>query len=355
MKTPITALGATFLASGVPMQALPGGGETPLRFDNGLGEHHATRHACGLFDFSFVGGWEFTGPQAVAHLTRLQTRDVSTLVPGQIAYTLMCRDDGSVFNDATVWKFSDHHYWLFSGRKSDQQWTGPDLARIDSTHAMLALQGPNSARVLARLIGEETIRQLGYFRFAATTLCGQSCQIGRIGYSGELGYELIVPADAAPVIWQSLLDTGQRFGIRPCGFEAVNMLRIESGYILFSSELTQSRLPVELGLTRLVTSTSSETRGHAALRAPLNGERRILVCVELSEPGLNSAGPSPLALELTSTAFSPLAGRHLGLGFTRVEHSAPRTRLLCQDGREAAVCRLPYYDSRRMRPRASPL
>lgn len=355
MKTPTSALGAAFRAAGVPVQALPDGGETPLRFGSSVSEHHATRHACGLFDFSFMGGWEFTGPQALAHLTRLQTRDLNHLAPGQIAYTLMCRDDGSVFNDATVWKFSAQHYWLFSGRKSDGQSIGQDHKRIDRTHAVLALQGPNSARLLATLIGEETMRQLGYFRFAASMLCGHACHIGRIGYSGELGYELIVPADAAPMIWQTLLEAGQRFGIHPCGFEAANMLRIESGYILFSNELAHARLPVELGLEKLVTSTASELRGHAALRAPADRGHSKLVCVELSEPGLNSTSASPLAIELTSSAFSPLIGRHLGLGFTSVKNSAPRTRLICADGREAAVCRRPYYDSRRLRPRAQPL
>ena len=355
MNSPTTALGADFRASGIPMQGLPDGGEVPLRFDNSLIEHHATRHACGLFDFSFMGGWEITGAPAMAALSRLQTRDLAALAPGQIAYTLICRDDGSVFNDATVWKFSDQHYWLFSGRKSDHEWVGPDLERIDDAHAILALQGPNSARVLATVAGEKLIRRLGYFHFAAATLCGHACYIGRIGYSGELGYELIVAAGAAPVIWQSLLDAGQRFGIRPCGFEAANLLRIESGYILFSSELALPRRPVELGLARLVTSAAADMRGHAALRTPLNGERRNLVCVELSEPELKSAGPSPLALELTSTVFSPLAGRHLGLGFAIAKNNAPRTRLVCEDGRPAAVCRLPYYDSQRLRPRASPL
>lgn len=352
MNTPTTALGDTFRSAAVPMQTLPGGGDTPLRFDQSLSEHHATRHHCGLFDFSFMGGWEITGPQATAYLTQLQTRDISALAPGQIAYTLMCRDDGTVFNDATVWKFSDQHYWLFSGRKSDQQLVGPELARVDETHAMLALQGPNSARLLAMLAGEAMVRQLGYFRFAAAPLCGHACQIGRIGYSGELGYELIVPARAAPLIWQSLLDAGRLYGIRPCGFEAANLLRLEAGYVLFSHELAQPRLPVELGLGRLVTSTSSDMRGHAALSAPPPNQRRALVCVELSEPGIKSTGHSPLALNLTSAAFSPLAGRQLGLGFTRVNNSAPRTRLICPDGRAAAVCRLPYYDSQRLRPRA---
>ena len=355
MNSPTTALGAAFRAAAVPMHTLPGGADTPLRFDHPLSEHQATRHRCGLFDFSFMGGWEITGPEAAAHLTQWQTRDIGALAPGQIAYTLMCRDDGTVFNDATVWKFSDQHYWLFSGRKSDQQWVGPDLASVDETHAMLALQGPNSARVLALLAGDEMVRQLGYFRFAAATLCGQACQIGRIGYSGELGYELMVPARAAPLIWQCLLDAGQPYGIRPCGFEAANLLRLESGYVLFSHELAQPRLPVELGLGRLVTSTSGDMRGHAALNTLPRHERRALVCVELSGPGIKSAGSSSLALDLTSSAFSPLAGRHLGLGFASAKNSAPRTRLLCQDGRAAAVCRFPYFDAGRLRPRTQPL
>src|SRR4051812_38641516 len=83
-------------------------------------QHLATRRSAGLFDFSFMGGWEIDGPGALAFLQHLQTRDLTTLRPGRIAYTLLCRDDGSVFIDATVWCHAHQKYWLFTGRRSDE-------------------------------------------------------------------------------------------------------------------------------------------------------------------------------------------------------------------------------------------
>ena len=340
---------------------MPGQAAT-LPLADPVAEHLATRQACGLFDFSFMGAWELTGLDAAALLERLQSRDMRLITPGQIAYTLLCRDDGSVFNDATVWKFSREHYWLFSGRKSDAAWilaSAPELdvatKPIDSELAVLALQGPHSGRVLATLLGHAAVQALAYFRFCAVDLLGVPCQLGRIGYSGELGYEIVVAASAAAQLWRGLCEAGAPSGLRECGFDAANSLRIESGYILFSHELVQPRTPLEIGLARLVTSAALHRRGHAPSLADAAPPDVRLVCVELESASAVDQGNSLPPLELTSSAFCPTAGKPLGLGFAAHKHRQPGTLLRTQHGIRAIVRALPYYDNLRRRPRAEPL
>ena len=230
-------------------------------------EHLATRRSCGLFDFSFMSHFEIAGVNARAFLDRLQTRNLSGLAPGRIAYTLLLRPDGTVFIDATVWCLAPDRYWLFTGRRSDfgfvaaaVQEQGVALRDRSGEHAVLALQGPESARVLERHLGAPP--GIAYFGFRAEKLAGVPVTIGRLGYSGELGYELIVPADAAPALWRRLAQDA-----RGCGFDAANSLRVESGYILFANELARPVNPFELGLERLVSFDARAFTGDEALRA----------------------------------------------------------------------------------------
>jgi len=129
-------------------------------------EHLATRRRAGLFDFSFMGLYEFA---EAAALQPLQTRDLARLAPGRMAYTLLMDDDGRVVNDATVWNLADGRWWLFSGRRGDAGWIAARAsARVRTgEHAIVALQGPCSGAILARVVGEAVVRSLRYFDFAA--------------------------------------------------------------------------------------------------------------------------------------------------------------------------------------------
>jgi glycine cleavage system T protein (aminomethyltransferase) len=344
-------LTAHFRSAHVALQALPDGGAVPIEFSDPLAEHLATRNACGLFDFSFMGAWEFRGSGAADCVARLQSRDPGLLAPGQIAYTLLCRDDGTIFNDATLWKLAADRYWLFSGRKSDQAWIARaasansfTITRFDAGISMLAMQGPNSGRMLAALIGDEPVTNLAYFRSTEATLCGEPCHLARLGYSGELGYEILVDAGRGPHLWQSLLDRGRQFGLRACGFKAANSLRIESGYILFSAELAKPRLPCEVGLAHLM-SLGSTAASTSATR---------LVCAEVSRSASNADGASVM-FELTSSAYSPFAQCTLALGFVDASVCLPGTRLWLPGGESATMCSLPHYDAARLRPKSNPL
>jgi glycine cleavage system aminomethyltransferase T len=287
-------------------------------------EHLATRRSAGLFDFSFMGLYEFQGQPPA------QTRKLDALVPGQIVYTLILKDDGAVLIDATVWRLDNDRYWLFAGRRSSA-YGGRDRS---GEYAIVALQGPASGRILSRVFSLDTLRGLHYFRF----LKAENIIVARIGYTGELGYELLVPAADAPALRQKLLKAGRNEDLGECGWAAADSLRIEAGFVLFDREVDGRANPRELGFQRLVDNT---TRQFA--------ETRKLVGLEI----LDERGRGDLpAAKVTSECFSPTLGKAIALGFA---NSNPGSLVGLADGRIARVATLPFYDPQRLRPRAAPL
>jgi glycine cleavage system aminomethyltransferase T len=282
-------------------------------------QHLATRRAAGLFDFSFMGLYEFAGAVPA------QTRDVAALEPGQIAYTLILKEDGAVRIDATVWRLDQTRYWLFAGKRA--AYGGRDRS---GEYAILALQGPASGWILARLIGPDAVSGLRYFRF----LEKDGLIVARIGYSGELGYEILVPMAQAAALRERLLRTNE---ITECGWAAADSLRIEAGYVLFDREVDGVANPRELGLDRLAPGRTFDMK-------------KKLVGLEIfDEPGSAS-----LPAQVTSECFSPTLGRTIALGFASPE-IARGSAVRLPDGRVARVCALPFYDPERRRPRAAPL
>ncbi len=292
-------------------------------------EHLATRGAAGLFDFSFMGHYELSSVLGV------QSRDLEHLEPGQIAYTLLLNNDGSVFNDATAWRLDADRWWLFTGRRSDTERLRGISRDRSGEYAIAALQGPASARILGRLIDPELVRTLRYFRFVQV----DSMQVARLGYSGELGYELLAPRAERKRLWQSILDAGRNEGVRECGFEAANSLRIEAGYVLFDREIDGRANPRELGLERLV----SDPRRTFGLSRKLVGLEMVERPPDADLPGAH----------VTSECDSPTLGKRIALGFAAPD-TKPGHGLRLNDGRFARVARLPFYDPDKHLPRAAP-
>lgn len=290
-----------------------------------IGEHIATRRAAGLFDFSFMGLYEFQGR---AELASLQTRNVDAMTPGQIAYTLLLDPDGAVIIDATVWRLDAERFWLFTGKRG--AYGGRDRS---GEFAILALQGPASGRILARLIGADALVSLKYFHFDTF----KSVMVARIGYSGELGYELLVPVDEAPALHHRLLHLGAGEGLRECSWVAADSLRIESGYVLFDREVDGKANPRELGLDRLAPGRTFRLT------------RRLVGLEIFDEPGRTEL---PRA-QVTSKCFSPTLDKTLALGF--VAPGVATGSLVRTNDHIARVSTLPFYDPDRRRPRANPL
>jgi aminomethyltransferase len=294
-------------------------------------EHLATRRAAGLFDFSFMGLYELSSIEGV------QSRDLANFEPGQIAYTLLLNDDGSVFNDATAWRMDVDRWWLFTGRRSDFERLRGIARDRSGEYAVLALQGPASGRILARLIDADTVRGLRYFHFVQL----DSLLVARLGYSGELGYELMVPPAEEPRLRSRLLDAGHTDGLCEASFEAANSLRIESGYVLFDREIDGRANPRELGLERLVSTPG--------LRFSLS---KLLVGLEFADRPPRADLP---VAHVTSECFSPTLERNLALGFVPSDAASTGTAVRLKNGRSARVARLPFYDPGRRLPRSAPL
>ncbi|TMH74175.1 MAG: aminomethyl transferase family protein [Betaproteobacteria bacterium] len=271
-------------------------------------EHLATRRAAGLFDFSFMGLFEFSGAAA---LDRLQSRRLTDIEPGRAAYTLLLNDDGSVFNDATVWNMGADRWWLFTGRR------------------------PASGAILAHLIGADTIQHLRYFHFVDI----HKMLVARLGYSGELGYELVLPAPREMALRKALLEAGDD-RLRECSFAAADSLRIESGYVLFDREIDGRANPRELGLERLV-SDPGRTFGLS----------RKLVGLEFTDRPAHVEVPSA---HVTSECDSPTLGKRIALSFAAPD-AKPGDGVKLDDGRVARVAKLPFYDPGKQLPRAAPL
>ena len=250
--------------------------------------------------------------------------------PGQIAYTLLLREDGTVLIDATVW-------CLDAIATGCSPAGAARSARHDVSGAftILALQGPASGWILARVLGPDAVGNLRYFRF----LEKDDLIVARLGFSGELGYELLVPAAEAAALRQKLLDAGRNEGLRTCGWAAADSLRIEAGYVLFDREIDGRANPSELGLERF------------APKMKFDAARRLVGLDILDEPGRSDLPPA----KVTSECFSPTLGKSLALGFVSPATIDTGSAVRLGDGRIARVAALPFYDPKRRRPRDNPL
>jgi aminomethyltransferase len=361
-----TPLERYFARRGVDRTELARGVTTSAWFSNAAAEHMATRRAAGLFDFSFMACFEITGNSSLAFLHRLQTRNLLALREGQLAYTLLLREDGSVINDATVWHVSSGHYLLFTGRRDDLQHLAPlaaglavDIADRSREQAVLAVQGQQAWAIMQRCLGKRAglPPQLPYYGFVVLEFNGSPCLLARIGYSGETGYELVIAAEAAPALWQSLLETGAERGLAECGFSAIDSLRIEAGHILFMRELALPVTPFEIGLSRLVNFYNTQCRGVSALRRRRwQAPQHALAGLIADHPGCTAFAAQPCAdfsavmpgsALLTSACMSPVLKRQIGLGFVAAADRRPGTRVRLASGTGATVTRLPFYDPAR--------
>ena len=340
-----------FARRGIAQAPLPDGGSIALRFTSPADEHLAARRGVGLFDFSFMGWWQFSGREAGVCLERLQTRELAALAPGKGCYTLLCREDGSVFIDATVWCLGSERYWLFTGRRTDASHLAAcassfdvDVQALFDRYAVIAVQGPASAALLARALPQCGPESLSFFAFRPLAIDGYDGWIARLGYTGELGYELLVTDAAAVPLWNRLMQVPID-GVRlECGMEAANSLRIEAGFIHFACELRERVFPAELGLSRLVRTGNAEFIGAPALRRAGQPTRRLagIVLAHREESDCIAPLSSP-RVHLTSDAWSPVFERALGLAF--VDASLDRdARVSIDDGRTGVVARLPFYE-----------
>ena len=330
-----------------------------LRRDYGdVGAEAAScRAAAALFDFSFMSRIRIEGPAASELIGTLTPRRVGDLAPGCIRYALRLAADGRVLEDLTIWRLDAETFEIFSA-------TGDALAQLraagsrvsvrdlSSETAIFAVQGPASLRALSSVSPAGPLRELPYFAHSPAEIAGVACGVGRLGYTGERGFEIILPRAARDGIWTKLARHA-----RPAGFAAADILRIEAGFLLFANELRVPVAAAELGLDRFAAGSGLGARcaGHAQAR-----ERVRLLCFGAScdaEPVLwrprpdASFPPARGELFVTSACRSAVTEEVLGLGYAAV---APRSAQLVDPAgqfHEIREISLPFFDPRKRRPR----
>ena len=296
-------------------------------------EYNAIRNAAALIDVSPLFKYLVTGRDAARLVDRVITRDVSKMAVGQVFYTPWCDEHGKVIDDGTVSRLGDRAFrWTAADpslRWFRQNAEGLDV-RIDDISeevAALALQGPTSARLL-RAIAKAPIDQLKYFRVTSGTIAGVPVDISRTGYTGDLGYEIWMPAERALTVWDALMDGGRPFDIKPAGMLALDVARIEAGLLLIEVDFFSSRkamiesqtyTPLEMGLGRLVNLDKARFIGQRALAdEQRRGAARQVVGLEIDwnevEALYDAAGLAPTAPSAASRVAVPVYrdGRQIG-------------------------------------------
>jgi aminomethyltransferase len=327
-------------------------------------EYNAIRNAAALIDVSPLFKYMVTGPDAARLVDRLITRDVAKMSVGQVYYTPWCDEHGKVIDDGTVSRLGEQIFrWTAADpslRWFRQNAAGMDVHVEDVSEeiAALALQGPTSAKLL-RTVARADIDRLKYFRVTSGTIAGVDVDISRTGYTGDLGYEIWMPADRAVAVWDALMQGGKPFDIKPAGMLALDVARIEAGLLLIEVDFFSSRkamiapqmyTPYELGMARLVNLDKGRFIGQRALREEhQRGHARQIVGLEIDwnevEKLYDAAGLAPtvaatasrLAVPVyrngrqvgkaTSTTWSPVLKRMIALASVDRPHYAEGTDL----------------------------
>ena len=310
-----------------------GGWDMPVDYGSQIEEHHAVRKDAGMFDVSHMCAVDLRGAGARPLLLRLLANDVSRLTaPGKALYSCMLRPDGGVIDDLIAYYLDEKWFRLVVNAGTadkDLAWIKEHAKQIGVAVvprrdlAMVAVQGPKAREKAAALLPTECrapAAALGAF-FATP---GDEWFVGRTGYTGEDGYEIMLPSELAGDLWNSL----KAAGVRPCGLGARDTLRLEAGMNLYGNDMDESVSPLESGLAwTVVLEGARDFIGKAALEAQrAAGPKRKLVGLLLLERGVLRSHQKVFAGgagegEMTSGTFSPTLER--SIGFARVPAGAP--------------------------------
>lgn len=351
-------------------------------------EYNAIRNAAALIDVTPLFKYRVTGKDATKLVNRIITRDINKVKPGRVIYTPWCDEDGKVIDDGTVARLGENTYrWTANDanlRWFQQNAVGLEVSieDINDELCVLALQGPTSGRLLKKA-AEAEIENMKFFGVTSGQLAGVPVDISRTGYTGDLGYEIWIPWEDAMTVWDALVKGGQEFDIHPTGLIAMDVARIEAGFLLMGVDYISSKKalipsqkysPYEINLGRMVHLQKENFIGRVALvEEKQRGPKRQLVGLDIDvdevEAQFDAVGLPPqfpaiasrVAVPVyrrgrhvgkaTSTTWSPVLKRMIALASVATEHAAPGTRVKVELTVEAVrhqvtatVAELPFFN-----------
>ncbi len=356
-------------------------------------EYFAIRNAAAAIDVSPLFKYRIRGRDAARLLDRVVTRDVSRCAVGRVLYTPWCDEQGKVLDDGTVQRLGEAEFRLTSA-EPNLRWLWENAAGLEveiedesERTAALALQGPNAREVLCRL-ADEDLSGLRYFRLAHVRLGDIPVQVSRTGYTGDLGYEIWVPAEHAERLWDLVFEAGRPYGLMPAGLLALDVARVEAALILIEVDYVPARRalidsqkssPFEIGLGWTVKLEKPYFVGREALvreaerlpqwrlmgiEVPWDGLERVYGEFGLPPQVTPTASRSSVPVYVggqqvgyvTSHTWSPLLKKYIGLVHLEAPFARPGTEVEMEFTVEhrrrrapAFVVERPFYDPERKR------
>ncbi len=351
------------------------GWQMPLRYGSETAEHKAVRTAAGLFDLSHMGEIAVTGPDAAAALDYALVGQPSALAPGRARYTMICAPNGGILDDLIVYRLSEDEFLVVANAANTEivvrelteragegrEGRGAQVTDRTDDYALIALQGPNAARILAP-ITDADLAAVRYYASYPATVAGRALLLARTGYTGEDGFELFAAAQDARHLWEALTAAGAAHGLVPAGLAARDTLRLEAGMPLYGNELGPDVTPFDAGLGRVVKlNKPGDFVGRAALaaRAEAAGERELVGLAgrtrRVPRHGYEVLWDTIGCGTVTSGAPSPTLGRPIAMAYLEAD-VARQARQAEQDGKPsrlavdvrgsaepAALVPLPFY------------
>jgi len=320
------------------------GFEMPVWYEGIIPEHNAVRNAVGIFDTSHMGRMRAEGPDAERFLNYVVTNNVSTLEPGRGLYTVMCNERGGIVDDLIIYKLTPDHFFVVynaSNREKDFNWFlrhsegfDVELKDVSDEIAMIAVQGPKALRTLEK-ISSRPLSDVERFQIVELELSGVEAMAARTGYTGEDGFEVFI-FDATPdrpekalKVWDSLLEAGEEFGIKPCGLGARDSLRLEAGLCLYGNDIDEDINPLEARLRWVVKfkKPSDFIGREALLRIREEGVKRFRVGIKMEERGIprkgyeiwDGEGRQKIGV-VTSGGYSPTLNVGIAMGYVPREY-----------------------------------
>jgi aminomethyltransferase len=337
------------------------GWDMPVQYTGVIDEHLAVRTRAGIFDVSHMGEVDVSGREAHAFLQHVTPNDVSRLAPGRIQYSALTTPRGTFVDDLLVYKRGEDEYLLVinaGNTVKDVEWLrdhakGYDLRLEDVSGrwCQIALQGPRSQEILQPLT-RGALAGIKYYAFVESEVAGVPCIVSRTGYTGEDGFEIYGPSEAAETLWHALLREGAPHGLVPAGLAARDTLRLEAKMALYGNDIDETTTVLEADLGWILKMEKGDFLGREALALQkADGLTRRLVGFETEGRAVARHGHTAHAEgrqvgTVTSGTFAPFLKKNIGLAYLPIAWTRPGSRFAIDiRGRlePAVVVPTPFY------------
>ena len=335
----------------------------PISYSTISEEHECVRKNVGVFDVSHMGEFIFSGPHALDLIQRTTSNNAAKLEIGQAQYSCIPNDDGGIVDDLIIYRLEVEKYLLVvnaSNIEKDWNWFqsknsgGADMLDISSDCGLLAVQGPNAAKVLQALT-ELDLSQIQYYHFTMGPFAGiEDVIMSATGYTGSGGFELYVNNNDLGRLWDVIMEVGSNHGLKPIGLGARDTLRLEMGFCLYGNDIDDTTSPIEAGLSWITKVKKGVDFSSIDIFAnqKKEGVSKKLVGFTLDSRRVprkgyvivNESGED--IGEVTSGTQSPSLDIPIGLGYVPTAYAKPGTKIGIKVGKkilDAELVKIPFY------------